>query len=69
MSLICKIIEIKEGKVLVNIENQTVTFLAENFPENIRINDEFHINFWNTKSEIKDKNLAKEVLEEILNGK
>jgi len=68
-NLKCKIIEKKGEKVLVEIDNQIITLPKESFPENLKINDEFHVNFWNGKTECQDKKLAKEILEEILNGK
>lgn len=69
MSLICKIIEQKGEKVLVEIENQKLLLSTRHFGKNLPKNGQCRIYFLDDQAQLTDKTLAKEILEEILNGK
>lgn len=68
MYLTCKIIEKKGEKVLVEIENQIIN-LPLNFFPNIENKKQFRLYLWDNEESLTNKNLAKTILEEMLNGK
>lgn len=53
----------------MEIEKQIITLPATSFPQKVKAGEQFHLSFWNSQNEVSDKNLAKNILEEILNGK
>lgn len=69
MSLTCKIIESKGDETLIEIAGQKISVPKSTLPPNLRIGGHCMIFFWDGESKLEDKNLAKEILEEILNGK
>ncbi len=54
---------------MVEIENQIITLPESCFSENIQPGEQLHLYFWDDHIQIENKKLAKEILEEILNGK
>jgi len=71
MNLSLKIISITENEVIVEIEGQSLNLPRKYFPEGLTIRNGFKLFLFNPKNpeKIEDKNLAKLILEEILNGK
>lgn len=69
MNLLCKIIEKKGDKVLVEIEGQTLTLKVKYFTDDLHLGEQFQIYFWDTKNKFNNNDLAQVILEEILNGK
>jgi len=64
----CRIIEKRGEKFIVEIENQIINLPESYFPGNFKVGQELKIYFWDGEGKIMDKNMAKAILEEILNG-
>ena len=60
--LICKITSISGKRVVLDVEGQRLEVAKEKLPSNIKEGEEVKIFFH------EEKNLAKDILEEILNG-
>lgn len=66
-----KIVSISEKEVKVEIEGQPLSLSKKYFPESLTLKNTFKLFLFNGRNpeKIEDKNLAKLILEEILNGK
>jgi hypothetical protein len=68
--LICKIVAKKGKKTEVEIEDQRLLLSSQNFPASVRDGDVVKLYFFAAEeAKIKERYLAKSILEEILNGK
>lgn len=67
--LTCKIGAILGDEVEVEIEGRKVQLPKSSFPSNIKEKDQFQLFLYSSKNPgVQDKDLAKSLLEEILNG-
>jgi hypothetical protein len=65
----CKLIEKKGKKAEIEIDGQRLLIGLDNLPEDCQENDQFHLYFLNpSAAKIKEKELARAILEQILNG-
>ena len=60
--IICKIVSISGKRVVLEVDGQSLDVAKEKLPSNIKEGEEVKIFFF------EEKNLAKDILEEILNG-
>lgn len=67
--LTCKVLKIEGGKVNLEIEGQVLSLEKDLLPDYILEQEKYHIYLYDYKNGCKEKVLAKEILEEILNGK
>lgn len=68
--LTCKIVAVKGEMVEIQIEGQTITLSKKFFSEVLSEKDQFQLFLFNPKCpNLNEKQLAKSILEEILNGK
>ncbi len=68
-NLSCKLIEKKGKRADIEIEGQKIAVPSENLPADVKTGENFGLYFSSQKSaNIKEKELAKAILEEILNG-
>jgi hypothetical protein len=66
----CKLIEKKGKKTEIEFEGQKVMVSSDYLPSDAVVGETFYLCFLNAKeATIKEENLAKLILEEILNGK
>lgn len=66
----CKICAVHEDLIVVEIEGQKIKLPASVFPANVKEKEEFKLYLHSNKyPAIDDKQLAKSILEEVLNGK
>ncbi|MEI6040017.1 MAG: hypothetical protein WCP93_01555 [Candidatus Berkelbacteria bacterium] len=69
-TLICKLIEKKGKKSEIEIEGQKIEVPSEYLPDSIKVGEEMRLCFLSEKdARMKEENMAKTILEEILNGK
>ena len=68
--LICKLIERKGKKAEVEIEDQRIVLSSQNLPASVKDGENLKLYFFaSEEAKIKERGLAKSILEEILNGK
>ena len=69
-SITCKLIEKKGKRAEVEIDGQKIFIGSENLSANIKNGDNLELCFSDAETaKMKEKELAKAILEEILNGK
>lgn len=67
--LVCKITEIKDKLAVLEIDGQKIEVKKEELPASASVGAEFNVFLLEKEQRtIKEKKLAKEILEEILNG-
>ncbi len=68
--LMCKVVNVFGKYIVLNINGHKLEINRECLPGNVKVGQEFRLFFLDkNEASIKEKNLAKEILEEILNGK
>ncbi|OGD57196.1 hypothetical protein A2V71_02150 [Candidatus Berkelbacteria bacterium RBG_13_40_8] len=67
---VCKVVNVFGKYVVLNINGHKLEINREFLPANVKVDQEFRLFFLDKdEASLKEKNLAKEILEEILNGK